>query len=121
MDSEKPSKKTIEGVVVSNRMPKTIVVINERKVKHPLYQKVVRITKKYKAHDEGNICSIGDKVRLMEVRPLSAGKRWALMKVLEKGRTVIEEEDKGMPAPVRRKRETAEAHTKEKKIDTAQV
>lgn len=113
---EKPSKKIKEGIVVSDKMQKTIVVQVERKVKHPLYQKIIKLTKKFKAHDEGEICSIGDKVRIMETRPLSSDKRWVVMEVLGKRKEQIEEEDKGMPAPIRRSKEL-----KETKVDTKQV
>lgn len=86
-------------------MSKTVVVQIERKVKHPLYQKIIRITNTFKAHDEGEICSVGDKVRIMEVRPMSAGKRWVVTEVIGKKKEYIEAEDKGMPAPVRKPKE----------------
>jgi small subunit ribosomal protein S17 len=67
-------------------MDKTIVVAVERSTRHPLYGKIIRKTKKYKAHDEGNACRIGDKVRIMETRPLSRDKRWRLVEIVEKTR-----------------------------------
>ena len=72
--------KTREGIVVSDKMAKTVVVEVERVFRHPLYQKVMRVTKKYKAHDEVNECKIGDKVVIMETRPLSKDKCWRVVK-----------------------------------------
>ena len=72
------------GTVVSNKMDKTIVVAIEYTVKHPLYGKIVKKTYKLKAHDEENVCSIGDKVKVMETRPLSKDKRWRLVEIVEK-------------------------------------
>lgn len=72
------------GKVVSNKMDKTIVVAIEYSVKHPLYGKIVKRTYKLKAHDEENICSVGDKVKVMETRPLSKDKRWRLVEIVEK-------------------------------------
>ena len=77
-------RKTRTGVVSSNKMDKTITVSVERKVKHPIYGKFVKKTTKFMAHDENNECSIGDTVRIMEVRPLSKNKCWRLVEVLEK-------------------------------------
>ncbi len=77
-------RKTREGLVVSDKMDKTVVVAVEDRVKHPLYGKVVRRTSKLKAHDEQNACGIGDRVMLMETRPLSATKRWRVAQILEK-------------------------------------
>jgi small subunit ribosomal protein S17 len=74
------------GVVSSNKMQKTIVVSSVKRVKHPLYGKFVLSTKKYKAHDENNDCNIGDKVRIMETRPLSKTKRWRLVEILERAK-----------------------------------
>lgn len=74
------------GKVVSDKMDKTIVVAVENSVKHPLYNKVIKRTYKLKAHDENNDCVIGDKVRVMETRPLSKDKRWRLIEVVEKAR-----------------------------------
>lgn len=110
---KKADRKTREGVVVSDKMTKTVVVLIERRVRHPLYQKVIRIANKFKAHDEKEICSVGDRVKIMETRPMSADKRWTVIEVLGKKKERAEEEDKGMPALVRRKKETV--------IDTNQV
>jgi small subunit ribosomal protein S17 len=77
-------RKVREGVVVSDRMDKTVVVAVEDRVKHPLYGKVIRRTSKLKAHDEQNSCGVGDRVLLMETRPLSATKRWRVMEIVEK-------------------------------------
>ncbi len=79
-------RKTREGLVVSDKMDKTVVVSVEDRVKHPLYGKVLRRTSKLKAHDETNQCGIGDRVLIMETRPLSATKRWRLLEVLEKAK-----------------------------------
>ena len=79
-------RKVREGLVVSDKMDKTIVVELEDRVKHPLYAKVIRRTSKAKAHDEGNTAGTGDRVRLMETRPLSATKRWRLVEILEKAK-----------------------------------
>ena len=86
MDSrnERGNKRTITGIVVSNKMDKTIVVRTARFVKHPTFQKYVRKNTKYKAHDECNVCQIGDKVIIVESRPLSKDKQWRLRAVLEK-------------------------------------
>ncbi|RPH95812.1 30S ribosomal protein S17 [candidate division KSB1 bacterium] len=77
-------RKTRVGVVVSNKMKKTIVVAVERRVKDPLYKKYVRQTCKFMAHDEQNQCEPGDRVRIMETRPLSSRKRWRLVAIIEK-------------------------------------
>ncbi len=82
--SERNSRKTKVGVVVSNKMDKTITVSVEDFVRHPLYGKAVKKSKKFKAHDEENVCSIGDTVRIMETRPLSRDKRWRLVEIVEK-------------------------------------
>ena len=79
-------RKTREGLVVSDKMDKTVVVAVEDRVMHPLYGKVIRRTSKYKAHDEQNACGIGDRVLLMETRPLSATKRWRVVEILEKAK-----------------------------------
>ncbi|MEW9528945.1 30S ribosomal protein S17 [Microbispora sp. NPDC049125] len=79
-------RKTREGLVVSDKMDKTVVVAVEDRVKHPLYGKVIRRTTKYKAHDEQNSCGVGDRVLLMETRPLSATKRWRVVEILEKAK-----------------------------------
>ena len=83
---ERNQRKTREGLVVSDKMDKTIVVAVEDRVKHALYGKVLRKTSRLKAHDETNQCGIGDRVRIMETRPLSATKRWRLVEVLEKAK-----------------------------------
>ena len=86
--TQKPrgERKVREGMVVSDRMDKTIVVTLEDRVKHPLYGKVIRRTSKVKAHDEQNSAGIGDRVRLMETRPLSATKRWRVVEILERAK-----------------------------------
>jgi small subunit ribosomal protein S17 len=80
------SRKVRIGLVVSDKMEKTIVVELEDRVKHPLYSKVIRRTTKVKAHDENGIAGVGDRVELMETRPMSATKRWRLVNVLEKAK-----------------------------------
>ena len=82
--AERNSRKVKIGKVISNKMDKTIVVAIEYSVKHPLYGKVVKRTYKLKAHDEENVCAMGDKVKVMETRPLSKDKRWRLVEILEK-------------------------------------
>ncbi|MCK9225292.1 MAG: 30S ribosomal protein S17 [Candidatus Muirbacterium halophilum] len=77
-------RKTRVGIVVSNKMDKTVVVSIESIFRHPLYKKVIRNSKKYKAHDENNECSVGDKVKMMECRPLSKQKRWRVVQIIEK-------------------------------------
>jgi small subunit ribosomal protein S17 len=79
-------RKLREGVVVGGKMDKTVVVLTEDRVKHPKYGKVIRRTKKYTAHDAGNACGVGDRVLLMETRPLSATKRWRVARILEKAK-----------------------------------
>ncbi len=79
-------RKTFQGLVVSDKMDKTVVVVVEDRVKHALYGKVMRRTEKLKAHDEQNQCGIGDRVLIMETRPLSATKRWRVVQVLEKAK-----------------------------------
>ncbi|WP_225847892.1 30S ribosomal protein S17 [Streptomyces sp. HPF1205] len=79
-------RKTREGLVVSDKMDKTVVVAVEDRVKHALYGKVIRRTSKLKAHDEQNAAGIGDRVLLMETRPLSATKRWRVVEILEKAK-----------------------------------
>ncbi len=81
---ERALRKTRVGKVVSNKMDKTIVVSIETSVKHPLYGKIVKRTYKLKAHDEENVCQIGDRVKVMETRPLSKEKRWRLVEIVEK-------------------------------------
>jgi small subunit ribosomal protein S17 len=80
---ERNLRKTRTGKVVSNKMDKTIVVAIVDNVKHPLYNKIVKRTYKLKAHDEENVCNIGDTVKVMETRPLSKDKRWRLVEVVE--------------------------------------
>ena len=84
--SDRNLRKTEVGRVVSNKMDKTVVVAIEDSVKHPLYKKVIKRTVKLKAHDENNECSIGDRVRVMETRPLSKEKRWRLIEIIEKAK-----------------------------------
>ena len=79
-------RKVREGVVVSDKMDKTVVVEVEDRVKHPKYAKVIRRTKRYKAHDGDNACGVGDRVRLMETRPMSATKRWRVAEIIEKAK-----------------------------------
>jgi small subunit ribosomal protein S17 len=83
---QRAHRKVREGLVVSDKMDKTVVVAVEDRVKHPLYGKVMRRTNKLKAHDEQNQCGVGDRVRLMETRPLSATKRWRIVEILEKAK-----------------------------------
>lgn len=83
---ERNLRKERIGLVVSNKMDKTIVVAIADNVKHPKYGKVIKRTHKLKAHDENNVCSIGDKVSIMETRPLSKDKRWRLVEVIEKAK-----------------------------------
>jgi small subunit ribosomal protein S17 len=80
------ARKVREGLVVSDRMDKTVVVEVEDRVKHALYGKVMRRTSRLKAHDENNDCGIGDRVRLMETRPLSATKRWRVVQIIERAK-----------------------------------
>ena len=79
-------RKTRVGVVVSDKMDKTIVVAIKTKVRHPLYGKMVNRTRKFKAHDEKNECGIGDTVKIMECRPLSKDKHWRLVEIVEKAK-----------------------------------
>ena len=81
---ERGRAKTREGIVVSNKMDKTVVVVVQRLVKHPMYKKYVKRRSKYKAHDEQNGCSIGDRVVITETRPLSKDKRWRVRTIVEK-------------------------------------
>ena len=80
------ARKTRVGRVVSDKMDKTIVVAVETRVAHPLYKKIIKRTYKLKAHDEENSCGIGDRVRVMETRPLSKDKRWRLVEIIEKAK-----------------------------------
>ncbi len=81
---ERKIRKVQVGRVVSDKMDKTVVVAIETLVRHPLYGKIIKRTKKFKAHDEENTCRVGDKVRLMETRPLSKEKRWRVVEILER-------------------------------------
>lgn len=83
---QRGNKNTIKGVVVSNKMDKTIVVRVERLVKHTAFHKYIKRYVKYKAHDEHNRCQVGDKVLIMESRPLSREKRWRMVEILEKAK-----------------------------------
>jgi small subunit ribosomal protein S17 len=83
---ERNLRKTRVGIVSSDKMDKTIVVSIEDSVKHPLYKKVIKRTVKFKAHDENNECGVGDKVEIMETRPLSKDKRWRLVRIIEKAK-----------------------------------
>ena len=86
MAEARGNRKTRTGVVVSDKMDKTIVVEMKTKVTHPLYKKTINKTTKLKAHDEENSCGIGDTVRVMETRPLSKDKRWRLVEIIEKAK-----------------------------------
>ena len=86
MTETRETRKTRVGKVVSNKMDKTIVVAIEDNVRHPKYGKIIKRTVKIHAHDEGNICQIGDKVMVMETRPLSKTKRWRLVEIVEKAK-----------------------------------
>lgn len=83
---ERNLRKTRIGTVVSDKMDKTIVVAVVRKVKHPLYKKYITRTKKFKAHDELNQCGVGDKVKIVETRPISKDKCWRLVEIIEKAK-----------------------------------
>ncbi len=83
---ERGNRKVRIGKVVSDKMDKTIVVATEKLVAHPLYKKQIKMTKKYKAHDEENQCKVGDTVKIMETRPLSKEKCWRLVEVLERAK-----------------------------------
>src|SRR5688572_27584852 len=85
-EKDRGRRKTAIGYVVSDKMQKTIVVELEDRVKHPLYGKIIRTTKRVKAHDEDSVAGVGDRVTLMETRPLSATKRWRLVEILEKAK-----------------------------------
>ena len=84
--SERSLRKTRVGKVVSDKMDKTVVVAIVDNVKHPLYKKIIKRTVKMKAHDEKNECKIGDRVKVMETRPLSKDKRWRLVEIIEKAK-----------------------------------
>ena len=84
--SERNLRKTRVGIVASNKMDKTVVVAIQDNVKHPLYKKIIKNTIKLKAHDENNTCGIGDRVLIMETRPLSKDKRWRVVEIIEKAK-----------------------------------
>ena len=86
MTEERNLRKTRVGIVVSDKMDKTIVVAIQDNVKHPIYGKIIKRTLKVHAHDETNTCGIGDKVEIMETRPLSKTKRWRLVEIIEKAK-----------------------------------
>ena len=83
---ERNLRKTRVGIVISDKMDKTVVVTIKNRVRHPLYNKIVNDTVKYKAHDENNECGIGDKVLIMECRPYSKDKRWRVVEIVEKAK-----------------------------------
>lgn len=86
MATERNERKTREGVVVSDKMDKTVVVSVVEKYKHPLYKKTVTRTKRFKAHDESNECGVGDRVEIVETRPISKDKCWRVNKIVEKAK-----------------------------------
>ena len=86
MTEERALRKVRVGMVVSDKMDKTVVIAIEDNVKHPVYGKIIKRTLKVHAHDEANACGIGDKVRIMETRPLSKTKRWRLVEIIEKAK-----------------------------------
>lgn len=86
MTDRKTTRKTEIGTVVSDKMDKTVVVLIKYNKRHPLYKKIIRRTSKLKAHDENNECKIGDKIKVMETRPLSKEKRWRLVEILERAK-----------------------------------
>ena len=86
MTEERALRKVRVGMVVSDKMDKTVVVAIEDNVKHPVYGKIIKRTLKVHAHDENNECSVGDNVRIMETRPLSKTKRWGLVEIIEKAK-----------------------------------
>jgi small subunit ribosomal protein S17 len=88
MTTERGKRKTLVGVVVSDKMDKTVVVKVDHLVKHPVYKKYIKRRERYKAHDEQNTCADGDKVLIVETRPLSRDKRWRVREILEKNVTV---------------------------------
>ena len=83
---ERNLRKTRVGILTSDKMDKTVVVTIKDKVRHPLYNKIVNRTVKYKAHDEDNTCGVGDKVQIMECRPMSKDKRWRVVEIIEKAK-----------------------------------
>lgn len=86
MEGKRNERKVREGIVVSDKMDKTVVVLEETMRLHKIYKKRVKTSKKYKAHDEKNECGIGDRVQIMETRPLSKDKRWRVVTILEKAK-----------------------------------
>lgn len=84
--SDRALRKTRIGMVVSDKMEKTVVVAVQRLVRHPLYGRIVKLTSKIKAHDEVNECKVGDKVKVMETRPISKDKRWRVVNIIEKAK-----------------------------------
>ena len=84
--SERALRKTLTGIVVSDKMDKTVVVAIQDNVKHPLYKKIVKRTVKFKAHDENNACNVGDRVSIMETRPMSKDKRRRVVEIIEKAK-----------------------------------
>ena len=86
MENKRNERKVREGIVVSNKMDKTVVVLEETMRLHKIYKKRVKTSKKYKAHDEKNECGVGDRVQIMETRPLSKDKRWRVVTILEKAK-----------------------------------
>ena len=88
---DRANKKTMTGVVVSNKMDKTVVVKVERRFSHPVFKKVVKTTKKYKVHDEKNECLEGDFIRIQETRPLSKEKRWRLLGIISREKSLMSE------------------------------
>ena len=86
MSERTSSRKTRVGKVVSDKMDKTVVVTVEDRVAHPIYKKIIGRTKRLKAHDENNECGVGDRVRVMETRPLSKDKRWRVVEIIEKAK-----------------------------------
>lgn len=84
--SDRNQRKSQSGIVVSDKMDKTVVVAIEDNVRHPLYKKIIKRTVKLKAHDENNACGVGDRVLLMETRPISKDKRWRVVEIIEKAK-----------------------------------
>lgn len=92
-ETNKKSKKVIQGIVVSDKMQKTIVVQVDRRVMHSRYKKYLTVSKKYKAHDEKRDAKLGDRVEIIESKPISKNKRWALKQIVEKNKVVLEGAD----------------------------
>lgn len=86
MENKRNERKVREGIVVSDKMDKTVVVLEETMRLHKIYKKRVKTSKRYKVHDENNECGVGDRVRIMETRPLSKDKRWRVVTILEKAK-----------------------------------